>query len=132
MWLGSSRCGPARGMAFSYPSAHVGVPVDVRAEALYMRRGEDDETTVCFVTREDVVVPSGTFVRVPVARLSAPAARAVREHMQGGHATSMDFQLNSNKLVEAAQTINSIIAKDNLRQERIRAEAGAAKVQKVR
>jgi hypothetical protein len=119
-------------MAYNYPSACVGVPVDVRAEALYLRNEERDETTVCFITREDVVVPKGTVVRVPVDDLSASAARAIREHIQGGHPSTMDFQLKSKDFVEAVRTINAIIERDELRLQRIRAEAAAAKVRKVR
>lgn len=119
-------------MAYQYPSARVGVPVDVRAEALYLRNEEEGYTSVCFVTTEDVMVAKGTIVRVPVDGLSASAARAIREHIQCAHDTSLDFQLKSKEFVDAVRTINSIIEEDDLRAASLRAEAAAAKVRKAR
>tara|TARA_Y100000389_G_scaffold203746_1_gene253274 strand:- start:1187 stop:1546 length:360 start_codon:yes stop_codon:yes gene_type:complete len=119
-------------MAYYYPSARVGVPVHVRAEAIYLRNEGGDETVACFVTREEVVVPSGSIVRVPVDCLSVSAARAIWEHMQAQHAGCLNSQLKSKEFAEAMQTINSIIEEDDIRLARLQAETAAAKVRKVR
>ena len=119
-------------MEYSYPSSEVEVPVRVRAEALYLRNEDREETTVCFVTREDVVVPRGTMVRVPVDRLTASAARAIQEHMNGSFASSLDFQLKNSSFLKAAERIKSIIEEDDLRNLLLRQQAASAKVRQVR
>ena len=119
-------------MAFNYPSARVGVPVDVLAEALYLRKEEDGETSVCFVTREDVLVPKGTVVRVDVNALSASAARAIMQHLTGQLGTSMDFQLKKREFAEAARTIADIVEEDDARTKSLGLEAAAAKLRSVR
>ena len=119
-------------MEYSYPSSEVEVPVRVRAEALYLRNEDSEETTACFVTREDVVVPRGTMVRVPVDRLTASAARAIQEHMNGSCATNLDFQLKNRSFLGAVQKIRAIIEEDDLRKLLLRQQAASAKVRRVR
>lgn len=116
----------------SYPSSSVEIPVHVRAEARCFRKEENGETTVRFVTREDVVVPKGTAVTVPVAKLPASAARAIHEHMFGPYGSGMEFHLSSTQFGEAARTIAAIVEQDDSRALTHRCEAASAKVRRVR
>ena len=119
-------------MEYNYPSATVGIPVDVLAEALYLRKGEDGIVSVCFITRDDVLVPKGVVVRVPVDDLSPSASRAILEHMHGRLGTSIDFQLKKREFKEAAATIASIVEHDDRRLHALRMEYAASKLRSVR